>query len=203
MSSPKEEELVGTVTPAPALAADEAVQSILAQGCFHLKSAQIGQRVKEQGAIPVISEKGLEFCRVNVLEDPFIQHVLKSLDAWSVPRIGRRFSSDPGHYFSFMISSEDQVRSFVVQLWGAGSRMEFIEGSHRHRLNGVDAANGLFEVPYAQLKKLGKPIEVQMEEGGLTILDARVGFRIIEGSATTFGFTRGRDFENWAKVAQK
>jgi len=25
----------------------------------------------------------------------------------------------------------------------------------------------LFEVPYAQLKKLGKPIEVQIEEGGL------------------------------------
>ncbi len=45
--------------------------------------------------------------------------------------------------------------------------MEFIERSYYHKLNSVDIANGLFEVPYAQLKKLGKPIEVQIEEGGL------------------------------------
>ena len=73
----------------------------------------------------MILEKGLEFCRVNVLEDPvndaetpvfiwtvisyiqFIQYVFKSFDVWSVPKIGRRFSNNLRYYFSFMILSED------------------------------------------------------------------------------------------------
>ncbi|KAK3370960.1 hypothetical protein B0T24DRAFT_303424 [Lasiosphaeria ovina] len=59
----------------------------------------------------------------------------------------------------------------AVSMWSPGTKLELLEGSHIGFLKAVPASNGLFEVP----AKTGSP--VQMDQGGIAILDVRFVFQ--------------------------
>jgi hypothetical protein len=47
------------------------------------------------------------------------------------------------------------LQVLVVHLWGSRARVVYHSKSHLHLLNSVQAANGLFEIPLANLGRVG------------------------------------------------
>lgn len=67
-----------------------------------------------------------------------------------------------------MTGLNPELKAVVVQLWSPQSCMLVYGGSQLLRIKGFVASNGLLEIPYAPLKQC-KPIEVNMEKGGLYV----------------------------------
>ncbi|KAK4107107.1 hypothetical protein N656DRAFT_720756 [Canariomyces notabilis] len=182
--------------------AEDARKSILEDGFFLVRDPQIGERVKEMEGkgFPYASEYGLDFCKVNVLDDR-VRTILESFFDWSGLGLYRTFGRDPDHNFLFMNRATTEMQVLVVQLWSNGSRVRFWGRSQLHALNGIAAANGLLEVPSGRLEGLGlQPTEVVLERGGLALLDARLAFNIIEGFAITFAFATQEELRTWSKM---
>ncbi|KAK4132082.1 hypothetical protein BT67DRAFT_444200 [Trichocladium antarcticum] len=155
----------------------------------------------ERKDFPYASEYGLDFCKVNVLDDVRVRAILESFFEWSGLGLYRTFGRAPEHNFLFMNKATTEMQVVVVQLWSSGSRVRFWGGSQLHALNGIAAANGLLEVPSERLEGLGlQPTEVVLERGGLALLDARLAFNIIEGFAITFAFATQEELQTWSKM---
>ncbi|RDH26961.1 hypothetical protein BDQ94DRAFT_123624 [Aspergillus welwitschiae] len=113
-----------------------------------------------------------------------------------------RYRRDPGHIFCFRKGGPKAgLRVLIVHVWGKGSRATYYGGSHLHSLPTVGAANGLFEIPSAALRSVRcQGTDVEITNGGLVILDARLAFEIKQGSATTLAFTNKDELATWAKM---
>ncbi|KAJ6038462.1 uncharacterized protein N7446_005266 [Penicillium canescens] len=157
----------------------------------------------EMGPKSCLSAEGLEFCKIHVIGDKRARSILESF----FPSCGlaryRKFHSDPGHIFQFRSGGEKAGRHvLVVKLWGSGSEVVFFDRSHRHKLPGVHASNGLWEVPFAALESVGcgEGSEILFEHGGLTIQDARLAFEIRKGTPIATVFATPDVIMKWAKV---
>ncbi|XP_044717997.1 uncharacterized protein HRG_07357 [Hirsutella rhossiliensis] len=148
------------------------------------------------------SEYGLDFCKLKVLDDLRIRSILEAFFEWSGLGLYLRYRRDPGHIFSFRRGgAKAGLRVLLVQVWSKGSRAAFYSGSHLHSLPTVRAANDLFEIPSAALRRVGcEGKETEFSNGGLVILDARLSFEIKQGSATMFAFTTRDELATWAKM---
>lgn len=63
-----------------------------------------------------------------------------------------------------------EMSALTVQLWEAGSQIEYYAGSQSLELNTFNSSTGLLEVPFAHLAK-STPKSVKMEHGGLYARD--------------------------------
>lgn len=63
------------------------------------------------------------------------------------------------------------LRVLIVQVWSKGSLASFYSGSHLRLLPTVRAANDLFEIPSAALKREGcQAQEIPFADGGLLVI---------------------------------
>jgi len=118
---------------------------------------------------PFRTEEGLDFCKLNALDDKRIRNVLESFFEWSGLGLYKAFARDPSRVISFLnrTKAEAKAQALVVQLWSSGSRMVFYSGSHLQSLHAKPATNGLLDIPLDRLEQAGiKPIEVEMKDGG-------------------------------------
>ncbi|OCL02210.1 hypothetical protein AOQ84DRAFT_190831 [Glonium stellatum] len=170
-------------------------ESILEDGVFCVEDPVIGKRVDEiaKKGFPFKTEEGLDFCKLNTLDDKRIRNVLETFFEWSCLGFYKAFGRDPSRTFSFLNRTKIEAQVLVVQLWSSGSRMVFYNGSHLQSLDAGPAANGLLEIPNSHLERAGiTPTEVEMKDGGLAILDGRLGFKIVQGFAYRRMHVRGR-----------
>ncbi|KAL2165879.1 hypothetical protein VTG60DRAFT_3693 [Thermothelomyces hinnuleus] len=166
------------------------------EGFYCIQDPIVGSRISEMERngcqFSSRSEPGWEFCKLNVLANPNVQAALES---YKYSRLGfyRRIACDEGHIFQLRKGGGDP-EILLVQLWGKGARAKYFPGSHLLLLNSVRAANRLWEVPSAALEQAGIVGKEQtFEEGGLTILNARLALEMPHGSPITCGFVVGND----------
>ncbi|KAF1993219.1 hypothetical protein P154DRAFT_527922 [Amniculicola lignicola CBS 123094] len=174
--------------------------SILENGFFFDHDAILGQLIEEmdKDSIPFASAGGLQFCKLNVLDNPRIRPVLESFFEWFALGLYRSIGASPGDYNFRRSDPEAKVEVLLVQLWSNGSRASFWGGSHRHQLPCVKGENNLWRVPRVSLKHLGlTPSEVTFEQGGFTILDPRIAVEVTQGTATTFAFGTKEVVSTW------
>ncbi|KAL8645781.1 MAG: hypothetical protein Q9210_006520 [Variospora velana] len=116
----------------------------------------------------------------------------------------KAFGRDPNHAYCTFRNPPSEVRkpvALLVQLWPTNSKVVFHEGLHLHSLDIKPASTGWFEVSLGELKtKNVTSVEVTMEEGGLSISDARLAFTIVQGTAIILGFGVREEVEQWAKM---
>ncbi|KAJ5991668.1 hypothetical protein N7499_003798 [Penicillium canescens] len=147
-----------------------------------------------------------------------IRSVLEKCFDWCGLGIYRVFGSDPTHVYVFMNCPNVELPSLTVQLWEAGSQIEYYAGSQSLELNTFDSSTGLLEVPFAHLAK-SRPETVELENGGMyardlasytlhmvsdawyrVITDTRLAFRIVKGLAIMFVFATREELRGWAKM---
>jgi len=169
-------------------------------GILYVEDATIGDRVKEiqMKRFPFESAEGLDFCRMNVLEDIRIRCVLEALLPWSGLGIYEVYRTDANYIYAFMTGLNSELKAVVVQLWSPQSCITVYGGSQSLPIKGFIASNGLLEIPYAPLKQC-KPINVEMENGGLAIFDARLAFKNVKGFAIYFVFATREELQGWRK----
>ncbi|KPM38406.1 hypothetical protein AK830_g8149 [Neonectria ditissima] len=147
------------------------LDSISKDGFFTNEDAALGQRIQEMDdeAVPFASQRGLQFCKYNVLDHPRIRPVLDSSFEWSALGLYRSFG--PGsEVYTFDSAPESQMEILIVMLWSKESRLFFWRGAHRHWLDPVEAANSLLQVTRARLELLGlEPEEYALKDGGLLV----------------------------------
>lgn len=209
--------------------------SLRSEGFIVVQDETIGAKVKgmRQKRFPIRFADGLTFCKQCVLDDTvrvflllwnladFIQRVRSVLEKsfdWCGLGIYRVFGSDPTHVYVFMTCPNVDLPSLNIQLWEAGSEIEYYAGSQSLELNTFDSSTGLLEVPFAHLSKT-KPETVELEQGGMyarniasnivhkisdewhrVIADTRLAFRIVKGLAIMFVFATREELLGWAKM---
>ncbi|KAK2005931.1 hypothetical protein LZ32DRAFT_652068 [Colletotrichum eremochloae] len=183
---------------------DNEGSALQSSGFLCEEDARLGTLVSMKGkGLPLLSKDGLEFLRINILNNERVQSVLLSF----FPRCGlgrfQRFHSDPGHIFQFRRGGEESgPHVLAVMLWEPGSRCVYYDGSHRKALPGVTASNGLWEVPFAALVHAGcsEGSKLTFEHGGLSIHDGRLSFEIKEGAPIAAIFATPEVLVKWSKM---
>ncbi|KAF2182597.1 hypothetical protein K469DRAFT_752086 [Zopfia rhizophila CBS 207.26] len=191
------------MAPAQSSSAEDTRNAILQNGFFFDQDALLGELIEkmDKDGIPFASAGGLQFCKINVLDNPRIRPVLESFLGWFALGLYRSIGAFPGDYIFRKSDPEVKVESLLVQLWSKGSRVSFWGGSHHHELPSVKGENNLWRVPRVSLKQLGlEPIEVTFEQGGFTILDPRIAVEVKEGTATTFAFGTKEVVSTWSPM---
>ncbi|KAH7112406.1 hypothetical protein EDB81DRAFT_670861 [Dactylonectria macrodidyma] len=191
---PTGDRLFGVRGVSLAVTAADSLKFFKEHGLFYQEDAAIG------GIVDALDQQGLtnrtdsfQFFTGCILGDARIRPLLEPYLSHPNPQVCHTASSDPGHIFAFSIvpTQGDRV---VVHMWCAGSRVEFYENSHNRPLKGVLASNGLLEIPEASLKKNGcKTIGVEMEKGGIAILNERSAFQIRNGFTIAYGLGKTPD----------
>ncbi|KAI0398765.1 hypothetical protein F4802DRAFT_611389 [Xylaria palmicola] len=168
------------------------------------EDASTGEQVSDmkQKGFSCLSVDGLDFLLRNFIGDKRIKEVLShSFSSCGIARY-RKFQSDPGHIFQFRRGGKLAPGVLVVLLWGSDSEIVFYSGSHQHDLSGVQASNGLWEVPSAALERAGcnsrKPISLKL--GGLTIHDARVAIEFRKGQPISCIFSTSDVMSRWSRI---
>jgi len=153
----------------------------------------VGERVKDMQnkGFPIETAEGLDFCKQNVLDDTRVRHILEALFPWSGLGIYDVYQLDSNNIYAFLTGLYPKLTAVVVQLWSPESSMVIYGGSQDLRIKGLFASNGLLEIPYASVRQC-KPINVEMEKGGLAIFDARLAFQTVKGFAIYFVFVSSR-----------
>jgi hypothetical protein len=204
---------------ANSISADD-IERLQSDGLLDVKDSGIGEQVQrmKDGRFPVRKAEGLNFCKRNILDDTRVRQVLETCFDWCGLGIYKVFGSDPTHIYVFMNCPNAEMSALTVQLWGAGSQIEYYVGLQFLELNTLDSSTGLLEVPSARLAGR-QPVPVEMEHGGMyarhfvtgsliegsdlwyrVIADARLAFRIVKGLAIMFVFATKEELAGWAKM---
>ncbi|KAH7108716.1 hypothetical protein B0J13DRAFT_517182 [Dactylonectria estremocensis] len=194
------------------LPAKDAEVSIRKTGVFRVEDAPLGRRVAEfsERGLPTRTEFGLEFCAENTLDNRDIRTVIESIldrPRWGLLKIySDKLPSDSAFFFhnpSFYYNQPTpQIPTLLVQLWSPGSQMVFYEGSHLQNINPMESKKwGLLTLPCVQMRRDGiTETPVGMAEGGLAIMDSRLGFTIPQGYVVNIGFATESEIQFWAKM---
>ncbi|AEO57119.1 hypothetical protein MYCTH_2056329 [Thermothelomyces thermophilus ATCC 42464] len=184
-------------------ALDVAEKALLEHGFFALDDSLVGDRIweMEERGFPYFTEYGLDFCRQFAF-DQRIRSILEnsfekcSLGHWL------RYEEFPGHVECFRRGGPRAGRRvLVVHLWAKGSQVAYYVGSHLHEMATSRSRRSLYEIPLSELDRVGsKPKHKDFPDGGIVILDARLGFEIKEGYAITFLYATDEVIANWAKI---
>ncbi|KAK5212200.1 hypothetical protein LTR41_002442 [Exophiala xenobiotica] len=153
-------------------------------------------------AFPYLSEYGLDFCKQHVLDDVRIRSILESFfDRCSLGH-WLRYNEYPGHIECFRRGGPKAgLRVLIVHLWAKGSRAKYYGGSHLHDLPTEKGERSLYEISQRALDEGGcKSKEIEFTDGGLVILDARLGFETKKGYAITFMFATDEVLAGWPKM---
>jgi len=132
----------------------DAKKSLLKDGFFTIDDSMVGEYVLEihQRTFPFASEYGLEFCRLNMLDDRLSAYTInpRILVRMVRSRILYEIHQGSGSHISFRKGgAKAGLRVLIVQSWSIGSRVAYYDGSHLYSLSAVQAANSLWEVPSA------------------------------------------------------
>jgi len=191
--------MMSTIVPV-----EHALKALAEDGFYCIHDSTIGERIleAEQNRVQfsASSEGGWNFYTHNVLQDQRIRAVLES----SFERCSL------GYYVRL---AEDQDRIYqirrgglkpdilLVQVWSKGSRVVYYSRSHLETLSSYRAANRMWQIPLASLTRKGcEGIEVTFEDGGFSILDARLGFEMRHGSPITCVFAAKEQLKTWDKL---
>jgi hypothetical protein len=175
--------LMASISPS---STDDIRRKFSQDAVLFIEDSVVGERVKEmqQRGFPIESADGLDFCKLNALDDTVcrkhyrpgfsliffqrIRHVLEAMLTSLGLGIYEVYRFDPNYIYAFMTGLNSELKAIVVQLWSPQSSVVFYGGSHLLPIRGFPASNGLLDIPYAPLKEGGcKSIEVEMERGGL------------------------------------
>ncbi|KJK74213.1 hypothetical protein H634G_10586 [Metarhizium anisopliae BRIP 53293] len=186
------------------LTAEEVRKMFSEKAIYHVEDSNVGQRVETMQRKGMLLETadGLDFCKQNVFDDMRVRHVLEALFPWSgigIYEAYRQPSEAPSTIYGFMTGLEP-LTAVVVQLWGPNSKMVYYDGSHQLQIEGFPLPIGLLEIPYAPLRQARcRPVPVEMKEGGIVVLDARLAFRIEGGYAIHCVFATREELRGWPK----
>ncbi|KAJ5556654.1 hypothetical protein N7513_001775 [Penicillium frequentans] len=183
---------------------DIARRSLLEEGFFDLNDSTVGNRVleMERRGFPYLTEYGMDFCKQFAFDDRIRSILECSLERCSLGH-WLRYEEFPGHVECFRRGGPKAGRRvLMVHLWAKGSRVEYYARSHLHDLATTRGRRSLYEISQSELDHVGSRPEVKdFPDGGLVILDARLGFQIEQGYAITFLFATDEVIANWAKMA--
>ncbi|KAL2036487.1 hypothetical protein N7G274_010803 [Stereocaulon virgatum] len=175
---------------------------ILDHGFCYQRDPVIGESVNEiKGkGFPFKTEEGLDFCKLNTFDDKDICAILESIFPWSGLGCYKALGV-PHRAFSFLNNTQPEVPALIVQLWSKNSKVVFYKGSHLRKLNARPATIGYLEIPPTSLAiDAIKRTEVEMQEGGRAVIDARLGFTILQGLVINFGFATEVELREWATM---
>ncbi|KAJ5537492.1 hypothetical protein N7513_004773 [Penicillium frequentans] len=157
-------------------------------GFIYKVDAEAGHRVEEMevNSIPFASEAGLQFYKLNVLDDPNKRQILNSCFQWFGLGLYRTFGAMPGDYAFRQSDPSSKTESLLIQFWKKGSRVTFWKGSHLEQVPTIKGENNLWRAPRVALAKIGlEPVEIYFEYGGFSIRDTRLFVEVLAGSAIT------------------
>ncbi|KAJ5737397.1 uncharacterized protein N7483_002522 [Penicillium malachiteum] len=158
-------------------------------GFLYKQDAEAGHRVEEMEvkSIPFASEAGLQFYKVNILDDP-----------WFGLGLYRAFGAMAGDYAFRQSDPSSKTESLLIQFWKKGSKVTFWKGSHLQKVATIKGENNLWRAPRVTLTKLGlEPVEIYFENGGFSIRDTRLFVEVSAGSAITFGVAAEDVLKKW------
>ncbi|KAJ6001019.1 hypothetical protein N7481_001428 [Penicillium waksmanii] len=183
---------------------DVARHCLLEEGFFDLNDSTVGNRVSEmeRRGFPYLTEYGMDFCKQFAFDERIRSILESSLERCSLGH-WLRYEEFPGHVECFRRGGPKAGRRvLMVHLWAKGSRVEYYTLSHTHNLATTKGRRSLYEIPQSELDRVGSQPEVKdFPDGGLVILDARLGFQIEQGYAITFLFATDEVIANWAKMS--
>ncbi|KAJ5292154.1 hypothetical protein N7478_001405 [Penicillium angulare] len=169
-------------------------------GFLYKEDAEAGHRVKEMevNSIPFASEAGLQFYKINVLDDPSKRQILDSYFQWFGLGLYRTFGAMAGDYAFRQSDRSSKTESLLIQFWKKGSKVTFWKGSHLAQVATMKGENNLWRAPRVALTRLGlEPVEVDFENGGFSIRDTRLFVEVSAGSAITFGVAAEDVLKKW------
>ncbi|CRG88238.1 hypothetical protein PISL3812_05265 [Talaromyces islandicus] len=175
-------------------------EDFLKNGFLSVKDAEAGERVEEmeRNSVLFASERGLQFYKVNVLDDPRKRQILDSSFKWFGLGLYRTFGAMPGDYAFRQSDPSSGLESLLVHFWKKGSKATFWKASHIERVITTRGENNLWRAPRVALRGLGlEPVEVTFENGGFSIRDTRLFVEVSEGSAITFGIASRDVLRKW------
>ncbi|KAI3331230.1 hypothetical protein F4824DRAFT_476004 [Ustulina deusta] len=192
----------------------DALMCLRTYGFFVLEDALVGKRVSDfdQRGLPFKTPYGLDFCAQNTLDNKDIRSVVEStIDR---PRWGLiKVYSDklpPNLAFFFHNRLGQQMPTILIQLWGPDSSVVFYEGTHLQNVDAKESKSleesegkdwGLLALPRTQMRRHGIVEKtVEMKQGGLVLLDGRLGFTILNGYVFNIGFAAEAEIQFWAKM---
>merc|ERR1712093_113440 len=164
---------------------EAAKETLFKHGSLDRKDPTVGdgiQEIEKKGFESFFfSEYGLEFCQQYVLNTHILSIVCFRKGG---PKAGRRV--------------------LAVHLLAKGSRVSYCGGSHEQFLPTTEGRRFLNEISQSALDEVGCQCEEKtFPDGGLTIFDARIGFELKEGYATTFEFATADVIKNGIKTWPK
>ncbi|KAJ4206928.1 hypothetical protein NW759_014118 [Fusarium solani] len=182
---------------------DETKKSIEELGYFCQEDLDVGQRVdaifKEIG-YNFRNKPGLTFIKTNIFENQKVRSTVESFFPKS--SLAAIKSYGPTDYDCCWINRfHPELMALMVNLWTSDSVVMFHVRSHNNHLMAQAAPNGLLKIPP---ESLGLPGIISktavMKTGGLSIMDARTGFKIFKGRTITFGFVVPDELPYWVKM---
>ncbi|KAK4118164.1 hypothetical protein N657DRAFT_667302 [Parathielavia appendiculata] len=185
------------------LGAIPANHRLLEDGFTVLDDPLVGERITEMAerGFPYFTEYGLDFCKQFAFDER-IRSILEA--AFEKCSLGHwlRYEEFPGHIECFRRGGRKAGRLVLtVHLWAKGSQVAYYAGSHLHDMATSRGRRSLHEIPLSELSRVGSnPKHKEFPDGGLAILDARLGFEIKQGYAITFLFAVDEVIANWAKI---
>lgn len=161
------------------------------------------RQFNEQG-LPIKTPDGLDFCARNTMNNESIRKVIEtaiSRPTWGLVKVyGDRLP--PNFAFLFHNRQSSHMPAILVQLWSPGSLVVFYEGSHLHNVDAKELKDwGLLALPGEEMIRDGiTRNQIEMAEGGLAMMDSRLGFTILKGYVINIGFATENEIQYWAKM---
>ncbi|GKU05488.1 unnamed protein product [Fusarium langsethiae] len=185
---------------------DFAKRSLDEDGVFDLETPVIGEAIRnmQQKNFPFFTEYGLHFCKEYVLNNACITSIIESFFQGQRCILAHwlRYEAYPGHIVCFRRGGPKAGQKvLMVHLWAKGSRVDYYRGSHLHELPTEMGRRSLHEIPPAALAEVGcNATEKNFKDGGIVVLDSRVGYEMKEGYPIIFEFGTEDVVKNWAKM---
>ncbi|KAK4058972.1 hypothetical protein Purlil1_14399 [Purpureocillium lilacinum] len=165
----------------PTLATD-ALEYFKEFGIFYLEDAVIGRAVQQIDDLGLsTSLESWDNLKHIIVGNPQVHRILAPFLDQRNPRRCHTFGPEPGRVFCFW-PQPNQSHRLVVSVWSAGTKLELYYGSHKDLSKAAPASNGLFEVP-----RRGPGEVVQLETGGIALLDVRFLIQRIAGFTIAYG----------------
>ncbi|CRK44628.1 hypothetical protein BN1723_006221 [Verticillium longisporum] len=170
----EETQVSAAVTP------EDAIAVFRENGIFYQANADIGRLAAQLRKDP---DAGLDAFTPVLAKDPRLYRILAPYrEAFSFP-----LGSDPGVFYA-LTTAEGQDGRILVFMWEPKTELEFSHRSPAGELIGVPASNGLFQIPYAYLRKRClEDKKIKWDEGGVLIVHPRLAFSVTKGFAKGYG----------------
>lgn len=190
---------------ASAASSDEATVKYLDDdGFVILQDTTIGEQIGEleRRGFPFTSDYGLDFLAKHILGNAKIQTTVETVLGKCALAHWLRYMAYPGHIVCFRAGGPQAGRrALLVHLWSRGSQAVYYSGSHHHHLPTEKGGRLLWEIQAPALADVGcSPALVEFPDGGVVLLDARVGYEIKSGYTITLEFATEDIIKNWPKM---